>query len=118
MSSIETPQVESARNSTIDPKVRKLLDGPPSNNYMHRQVQLAVEKFSLEHPSDTLSDQLIHDVMTTWQASVYSTKWRELIKHNEFNDHPRFKGKLENVTLEDLEYFIKTNELPNWIYTN
>jgi len=110
MVSIEQPEIQ--QQNEIPEKMRNLLDGPPSDNYMLRQIQLAVEKFSHEHPNDTLDKKLLDDVGMAWADSDYSKAWNKLVKHADFNAHPRFQGRFANVTLEDLEYFIKNDRLP------
>lgn len=100
-------------STSLPEEYAELLDGPPINNYLKRQVQLAVEKFGVEHPNDTLDKLTLNDVMMSWgdkdSSPCYSRAWSNFVHHPEFKKHERFGGDYSKVTLEDLESFIKTN---------
>jgi len=97
-------------------KYARILDGPPINDYTLRQVQLAVERFGLEHPSDTLDKNTLEDTIMAWSdvnsPTHYSELWNKFVKHPDFTEHPRFHGDYSRVTLKELELF-KKNDCKN-----
>jgi len=110
MNSIESVSSGAHVDESVDSAVREILDGPPINDYVKRQIQLAVERFGLEHPSDTLDRKTLNDVFMAWadlkSPTHYSDTWSEFVKHPDFKkESGRFNGDYSKVTLKDLETF-------------
>lgn len=101
MQTLESPP------SDIDPKRLELIDGPPSNNYNKRQVQLAVEKFRTEQPFTNLNHNVLGDILMAWGDSSEpdsdSKVFAAIAEHPDFKTHPKFRGSVANITLEDME---------------
>jgi len=118
MKSLESAGPEIHVAGDVDKRIRDILDSPPLNDYVRRQMQLAVERFGLEHPNDTIDHETLEQLMMAWSdkesPSHYSEAWKNLAYHPDFEKHPRFQGDYSKVTLEDLEAFIKngSNDLP------
>ncbi len=97
MKTLESEPVE------IDPRVQKILDAPPSSNYMIRQMQLAVEKCIKENPEHPLDHEAVEQAGLAWANSDDSKKFSAIAHHSDFKSHPKFQGNVANVTLEDTE---------------
>jgi hypothetical protein len=94
--------------------MEELLQSPPVNNYMKRQIQLAADKFKLENPGVELTHPMMTDLVMKWaeDGSEYSPAFRELSKNPLFSEHIRFRGNYANITIEDVEFYIKNKRLP------
>lgn len=89
--------------SEIDPRVQKILDAPPSSNYMIRQMQLAVEKCIKENPEHPLDHDAVEQAGLAWADSDESKKFSAIAHHPEFKTHPKFNGDVAKITLDDME---------------
>ena len=109
----ETAALEMAtREAEMIRKLAELIKGPPVNNYMTRQIQLAVEKFYDKNSGKKLDKSKRDLIMGKWHESDLSKKWKELVFDPRFKTHKKFQGSYANVTLEDLEIFTATGNLP------
>ena len=91
-----------------------LVQGPPVNQYMLRQIQLATEKYQRDHPEDVLfaDPEVRNKIMEEWASSKYSPAFESIFKSPQFIDHTRFKGSLANVVLDDVASMVKDQRLP------
>lgn len=112
MKSLESAPQEAHITEETDAKIRELMDGPPSSNYNLRQIQLTIEKFVVEQPETTLDHDKLEEIMMEWEASDSSKGFRRIARHPDFKTHPRFHGDVARITLEDVQYSIKTKEMP------
>lgn len=94
--------IESTSDNT-DHRIRKLLDGPPSNNYMQRQIQLSIEKYIIQNPEHPLDHDTIEQIGMAWSNSDDSKSFSKIARHADFKTHPKFLGSVANITLEDIE---------------
>jgi hypothetical protein len=90
----------------IDPRYQKIINGPPSSDYTLRQTQLAVEKFHIEKPFEHLDREKLEEILMTWgdaeDPNSDSRKFAAIARHVNFNNHPKFKGNVANITVEDM----------------
>ena len=98
--------------ASTDKKIVELLDGPPSDNYMRRQMQLVVEKHSIEHPDEKLSHDILGKIMMEWVDSDWSKAFSAITKNEAFSNHPRFSGNVAHITFEDVQFWMKNKALP------
>ncbi len=117
MESIQEMPVENQINkeevaSTTDKRIADLLDGPPSENYMRRQMQLAVEKHSVEHPEEPLDHDILSKIIMDWAESDWSRAFSAMTKQENFKTHARFAGNVANVTFEDVKIWFEKKILP------
>lgn len=112
MTSLETAPHESHIAPDVEGKIRQLLDGPPSNNYNFRQLQLIVEKFVVAHPEEILDHQKLDELIMEWADSKMSGAFKKIVYNQGFKTHPRFLGDISKVTLEDVECYAETEMMP------
>ncbi len=112
MVSTETLPNDIQDNRELNPKIAALLDGPPSNNYNFRQVQLMADKFLLDNPNAKLSHDIFEKIMADWANTEYSEAFHDLANHEQFKSHPRFMGNISKIELSDVNYWIEYKELP------
>ncbi len=97
--------METAPVSDIDSARWELIDGPPSNNYVKRQIQLAVEKFRTEKPWEHVDKAKLDEILHEWSSkepNSDSRKFAAIVEHPNFKDHPKYRGDVANITLEDM----------------
>ena len=113
MNGIESPE---RKLPQLPPRYTEVLDAPPINDYNKRQIQLAVEKFWIDHASDTLDQPTLENILMKWADTEatpsYSKVWSGFVRSEEFAKHARFNGDFSKVELADLEYFIVNKRLP------
>jgi hypothetical protein len=112
MKSIEYAPQEEKENKNISTKISRLLDGPPSDNYNLRQIQLVAERIIKEHSEFPLNDEYMNDAMMKWADSPWSKAFGGIAHDLQFETHPRFQGNVKNILLEDVQYFIENNKMP------
>lgn len=115
MISLENPSLEArvARvTKDVSANIRRLLDGPPSNDYNRRQMQLAVEGFVTEHPESVLDREKLNEIMMTWADSDLSKGFSGIARDAAFETHPRFRGDISRITLEDVQHFKENGVIP------
>jgi len=105
----ELPKEESVDN--VDPKLEVLLNGPLSDDYNKRQIQLAYEDYFIKDPEVKLTKEKQRQIMFTWIDSPYSKAFGKIKDHPDFPNHPRLMGKISNITLEDVKYWVKNEKL-------
>ena len=112
MRSTESAPVDTG--GSLSPKYERLLNGPASDNYNLRQLQLAAEQFLVGHPDEHLTDTKLDEIVMAWSdvdsPTHYSEFWRQLVSHPDFKTHPRFQGHYSKVALRDLETFIQEGQ--------
>jgi len=96
----------------IDGRVSDILDGPPSDNYMKRQMQLAVEMSIEDDPDAILDHNALDLLMIDWANSDMSKGFSDVKKDPGFDVHPRLQGRTANITLDDVRYHLKNGGLP------
>ena len=96
----------------ISTKIHELLDGPASSDYNHRQVQLVVEKFVVEHPEANLDDAKLEEIMMEWAGSSLSSGFRGIARNPEFAAHSRFNGDVARITTDEVLYFVEHGKMP------
>ena len=101
-----TQSPDSDITAEMEAKLNAIIDGPPINNYMKRQIQLAIEHFRRDNPGEMIDSHKRNKIMDEWHEGTYSPGWRKLVQHADFKNHPRFQGDMAKVTLEDLETFL------------
>jgi hypothetical protein len=78
------------------------------------QIKLATELF--ETLTGETVDFQIHtqrdQVMEYWIEKGYSKAFRNIENSEDFKNHPRFQGDINNITLDDMKFFVKTNKIP------
>lgn len=109
---LESPPQEHKFSADVDSKILELLDAPPPDNYNHRQIQLALEKSFLDFPEKILNRKMLDEMMTNWHTSPLSKSFRNIFQHPDFKTHHRFQGKLSQINLNDVEYFMENEMLP------
>ena len=112
MISLEAPPLEPRLAEDVPANIRRILDGPPSNNYNRRQMQLAVEGFILEQPETILNREKLNEVMTGWADSDLSKGFGGIAHDAAFETHPRFRGNISKITLEDVRHFKENGTIP------
>lgn len=113
MNYTESSPAESPKTKDVDAEINKLLDSPPSSNYNLRQIQLAVEKFVIEHPEETLDHDRLESITSEWASnSEWSRAFSDIANNPAFTTHPRFRGDIKNITLEDVHYQIDNGKMP------
>ncbi|PIQ68665.1 MAG: hypothetical protein COV91_03020 [Candidatus Taylorbacteria bacterium CG11_big_fil_rev_8_21_14_0_20_46_11] len=108
MKSIESAPEEPHIAEDVGTKIRDLLDGPPSNNYVTRQIQLIIEKFVVEYPEDILDNKKLNELGLQWAESPLSNAFNKITEDPRFKSHPRFSGNVANITLENVQAYVKT----------
>ena len=120
MQTLEIPQTSPDIDEQIDPRMKRVIESTPSDNYEFRQMQLIAEKCVHDNPGitfETLTRSNLEATAAKWADlekpdSSYSNAWRNLVKHPDFEKHSRFKNNYANVDLKDVEYFMETGKLP------
>lgn len=95
----------------IDPKLEALLSGPASDSYTRRQVQLAFEDHFMREPEVKLTKEKQEQILFDWIDSLYSIAFRKIKNYPDFPTHPRLMGKISNITLEDVKYWVENEKL-------
>ncbi|MDO8593972.1 MAG: hypothetical protein Q7R93_00455 [bacterium] len=88
----------------------------PANAWEH-QIVLAADLYVRNHPAvvvKVFDHKLKEEIMQYWTRSGYGAVFRDLLKNPGFKEHPRFKNDPLQITLEDLDYFVRVQqkELP------
>jgi hypothetical protein len=100
----------------VDPKVDKLLDGPPSDDYNKRQIQLMYEWQHRLRPEEALTRENFDKVGMDWVGDVDSSNsmsksFREIKNHPDFTSHSRLQGKISNIEIDDVLYWVENHKL-------
>ena len=109
----ELPREEPVENN-MDPKLEALLNGPASENYMLRQIQLACEDYLVRHPEEHtghMSKETRDKLMEAWADSKMSKAFKGIRFSPNFSTHPRLMGKISNINLEDVKYWVENEKL-------
>ena len=72
--------------------------------YNRCQMMLAMSKFGGEFDRN--------EIMDHWANSNYSSAFDGIVRHPDFETHPRFRGDYAKITIEDLDEFKMTGNLP------
>ena len=98
----EINEAVEAADKKVEDSFTKLLDGPRSDMFNLRQIQLAAEYFVKSFPGRLITSKDRNEIMNKWGADGYSGKLRRFIEQAAFKEDPRFGGHFANITLEDL----------------
>lgn len=86
---------------------------------LENQMRLATIIYAKLHERnfDIESHDGRNEIMFFWTSSpdgekTYSEIYREIEEHPDFEKHPKFKGDIYKITVEDIEYYKKHETLP------
>lgn len=101
---------------TFEQKEMDLIKGVDTpKNRQQQQVILAIELFKKNNPNaDMSSHEVRNETMFEWSKggdASYSAAYRGVENHPDFSNHPRLKGLSTNITLEDVDYFLREKKL-------
>lgn len=107
MTSTEVPQL-----SDVEGWAKKLIDQGPSDNYNHRQIQLAYEAFTTDHSEVVTGKSDFKQMMEDWHSNNLDESFGKIVENSQFSMHKRLQGKVSNVTVDDVRYYSKEGMLP------
>ncbi len=101
-------------------EVRIICGGPEEcgGDASKRQLQIVAEWYLEDYPDMTKRDLTADDMeiaLSQWAIAdhnVWSKSFRKLLEEPAFSNHPRLKGDVANITLNDVKYVARTGFLP------
>ena len=100
----------------IDSKIQWIF-GNPVNDYVKRQIQIAIGMYLEERPFDKgyLNKIEIDRIILDWadeEEQRNSKAFRNFCNDSKFKTNPRLAGNYANITVEDFKHFLETGEMP------
>ena len=118
MQTLETPPINPDTEDPIDPRRKALIEGTPADTFESRQIQLVGDKCKRDNHTDNITASMLRATTGEWADpdhpnTSYARKLRDFVSDPDFKIHQRFDKHYGNITIEDLEYYMQTGQIPD-----